>query len=207
MEQFIILIDSHVHIYNCYDIKRFFDCAIKNFIHKSKKIGSEKIGSEKFIGILFLTETKDDNYFQRLKENEFKDELKEVDLKVISHKEEHSIVYKYSNNIYLIIISGKQIITSEKIEVLALGTIENLNYGEGLKETVEKIKLIGALPVLPWGVGKWVGKRGRIIKNFLEDNSNTKYFLGDNSGRPSFLPTPKQFKLANEKGILIFGGL
>ena len=200
MEKFLILVDSHVHIYSCYNVKRFFNFAIKNFKSESKKLGSEK-----FIGIIFLTETKNDNYFTKLKENQFNNELETISLEPIESSEENSIVYKYEDN-YLIIISGKQIITSEKLEVLALGATEALNYNESLGKSIEKINSIGALPVIPWGVGKWVGKREKIIKNFLETNGDLKYFLGDNSGRPIFWSTPKLFEIAGGKGLFTLRG-
>ena len=60
MESFI-LIDSHVHLVSAFSVKKFFYYAIKNFVNESKKLGVEK-----FIGVLFLTETKKDNYFSKL---------------------------------------------------------------------------------------------------------------------------------------------
>ena len=200
MEQNLILIDSHVHIYDCFNIRRFFESALNNFNFQCIKAGFTN-----FIGILFLTETKNDNYFTKIKGNLFNKELIELFLKPINNNEEHSLVYNYNDN-YLVLISGKQIITSEKIEVLALGTTKNLDYGESLIDSIIKIKSIGALPVLPWGVGKWFGKRGKIIANFIENCRDVKYFLGDNSGRSSFLLFPKQFRIANKKGIRILRG-
>jgi len=201
MKQITILVDSHVHIYSCYSVKRFFDFAIKNFIIESKKLNSKK-----FVGVLFLTETKNDNYFRKLRENQFDNELDNVNLKLIKSEENNSLVYRYNDDTYLIIISGKQIITSEKLEVLALGTTKDLDYGESLRKSVEKINSVGALPVIPWGVAKWIGKRERIIKNFLETNIELKYFLGDNSGRPVFWSTPKLFKIARAKGVMTLRG-
>ncbi len=201
MEPSLILIDSHVHIYDKYDIKRFFYCVLKNFRKESKKLGFEN-----FKGILFLTETKNDDYFSKLNENYFENELKELYLTKINNNESGSVVYKAKDNNYLIIISGKQIITSEKLEVLALGKTKNLDYGESLRASIEKINSLGALPIIPWGVGKWFGKRKKIIENVLEHNRDIKYFFGDNSGRPVFWATPKLFKTAGNKGILILRG-
>jgi hypothetical protein len=200
MEKSLILIDSHVHIYDCYNIKRFFYSALTNFTHSSTNLGCDK-----FIGILFLTETRNDNYFQALKKKQFDFELKELNLKKIETNELNSVAYQ-SNNNYLIIISGKQIITSENLEVLALGTTDNLNYGGSLKDSIEKINSIGALPVLPWGVGKWLGRREKIIKDFLENKADMKYFLGDNGGRPIFWSTPGMFEVAEGKGIAVLRG-
>ena len=195
-----LLIDSHVHIYNCFSIRSFFANALNNF-----RIQCLNSGFKNFIGILFLTETKDYNYFSRIKQNHFKKELDELGLKLIQNNEVDSLVYKSIENNYIVLIAGKQIITLEKLEVLALGTVENLDYGKSLQDSIEFINSIGALPVLPWGVGKWIGTRGQIIKDFIENNKN-KIFLGDNSGRPVFWLNPGQFKLANTKGIIIIRG-
>jgi hypothetical protein len=127
-------------------------------------------------------------------------------LQLVKNNEEYSIVYKYNDDAYLVLISGKQIITSEKLEVLALGTTEELDYNQCLKKSVEKINSIGAIPVIPWGVGKWTGKRKRIIINFLETNIELKYFLGDNSGRTIFWSTPKLFKIADNTGVITLRG-
>ena len=201
MNPSLILIDSHVHIYDKYDIKRFFYYALLNFQKESNKLGFEN-----FTGVLFLTETKNENYFSKLNENYFKNELSELYLSKINSNESNSIVYKSLNNNYLIIISGKQIITSENLEVLALGCAKNLNYGETLKECIQKLNSLGVIPVIPWAVGKWTGKRKKIIEKFMENNSDQKYFLGDNSGRPVFWAAPKLFKTAGNKGVSILRG-
>ena len=50
-----------------------------------------------------------------------------------------------------------------------------------------------ALPVVPWGFGKWAGRRGRILAQFLAGPDSHQLFLGDNGGRPWFWPTPRLF--------------
>ncbi|MFZ0456550.1 MAG: hypothetical protein WAM24_22565 [Ignavibacteriaceae bacterium] len=201
MTSSLILIDSHVHIYDKFDIKRFFYCALKNFGKESKKLGHKC-----FKGVLFLTETKNEDYFSKLEKNIFENELNGLSLIKVKNNENSSIVYKTQDDNHLIIISGKQIITSENLEVLALGRTKNLDYGYTLKKSVEKINSLGALPIIPWGVGKWIGKRKEIVENFLENNGDLKYFFGDNSGRPVFWAKPGLFRIAANKGIVILRG-
>jgi len=64
----------------------------------------------------------------------------------------------------------------------------------------------GGIPVVPWGFGKWMGKRGNILSEFLEKGSSFPLFLGDNSGRPSFLPRPPQFRMGKENGVQVLPG-
>ena len=60
--------------------------------------------------------------------------------------------------------------------------------------------------VLPWGFGKWTFGRGAIINSFLESKEHPELFLGDNSGRPDFLPKSHLFAKAREKGIRVLPG-
>jgi hypothetical protein len=89
------------------------------------------------------------------------------------------------------VIAGQQIITSENLEVLALGTIRRFDYGKSILKTIKQIKEQDALPVIPWGVGKWFGKRGKVVKSLIGNHAD--FFLGDNSGRPVFWITPSIF--------------
>src|SRR4030095_13902120 len=65
----------------------------------------------------------------------------------------------------LLVIAGHQIVTSERIEVLAIACIENIADGLTLDATITAVRDAGAIPVLPWGVGKGSGERGRFVAN------------------------------------------
>jgi hypothetical protein len=43
----------------------------------------------------------------------------------------------------------------------------------------------GAFPVLPWGFGKWWGKRGRLVRQLVRTPPVPHLALGDNAGRPA----------------------
>ena len=160
MEQNLTLIDSHVHIYDCFNIKRFFESALNNF-----NFYCIKAGFNNFIGFLFLTETKNDNYFNKIKGNLFDKEFNELVLKPINTNEETSLVYTFNNN-YLVLIAGKQIITSEKIEVLALGTIKKLDDGESLKDSIMEIKSKRSIACITMGSWEMVWRKGQNYNRF-----------------------------------------
>ncbi len=69
---------------------------------------------------------------------------------------------------------------------------------------IDDVNASGCIPVIPWGFGKWTGKRGRIIKGLLEKEQS--FFLGDNSGRSELLPYPSHFTHALERGVKILPG-
>ena len=64
----------------------------------------------------------------------------------------------------------------------------------------------GGLAVLPWGFGKWWGRRGRVLDRFLETADPGRVFLGDNGGRFAGAGEPRQFALARRRSIPILPG-
>ncbi len=89
--------------------------------------------------------------------------------------EENSLLCFNSNGHKIFFIAGRQIVTSEKLEVLALGLREDFKDNKPIEEVIDYIILKNALPVIPWGVGKWSGKRGAIVENLIEQNP--KFFF------------------------------
>lgn len=58
----MILVDAHVHIYDCFDLETFLDSALKNFKAEAACYGQE----DSFTALLLLTETAKENWFHRL---------------------------------------------------------------------------------------------------------------------------------------------
>jgi hypothetical protein len=106
----------------------------------------------------------------------------------------------------LLLVAGRQMATREGLEVLALGTADTLPDGLPLPAAVAAAQAAGALPVIPWGFGKWWFYRGRLLRELLEATGREEVLLGDNGGRPSFAPRPKLFTLAESLGIPVLPG-
>lgn len=204
MQNSIFLIDFHVHIHNCFNLDEFFHNVFLNFSKCAKLIGK----SQKWTGVLFLSEIKEVNYFDSLKES-LKCNKPIIDsnkYKILETSEDCSIIISNKCDEKVIIIAGKQIITEDKVEVLALGTTNEFNNGYSLSITIEEINKVNAIPVLPWGVGKWLGKRKKIVQQYLAENNEQRYFIGDNSGRPRFWSEPNLFKLGNQSNHFVLRG-
>ncbi len=106
----------------------------------------------------------------------------------------------------LILIAGRQIVTQEKLEVLALLTRHQFSDGLPLEKTVRQISSKGGIPVIPWGAGKWMGQRGKVLKKFLHEKHLFNFFLGDNGGRPSFWRKGAHFEVAKKMAIQTLRG-
>jgi hypothetical protein len=104
------------------------------------------------------------------------------------------------------LIAGRQIVTAERLEILGLGLLECPQDGQPISDVVKIVLDRGAIPVLPWGFGKWLGARRRVVNETMSVFSGGSLYLGDNSGRPGILPTPPEFALANSLGMKILPG-
>jgi hypothetical protein len=65
------------------------------------------------------------------------------------------------------------------------------------RELVETTLAAGALAALPWGAGKWLGPRGRIVRTLADDaalREHPLFFLGDSAQRPAPWLEPRVFR-------------
>jgi hypothetical protein len=200
----LILVDGHVHIHNCCDLTYFLDSAFQNFTVASKAWKSSTFDA--YIGALLLAESAGANWFARLERHVNCDNGEIGGWRLIRTAENCSLLGQRSAAETILVIAGRQIVTAEKLEVLALCTDDSFEDGLPLDETVGNARKAGSLVVLPWGTGKWWGKRGKILQRFLESQPPNDIFLGDNSGRPIFWRNPAHFKRAWARGIRILPG-
>jgi len=191
MQNSMILVDAHVHLYPDVPADNVFDAAYKNF----SAAAADKKSQDNFFGVLMLADEDDTAVsglslfwqYEQLSENE-------------------SFLAKRNDGHLLWVIRGRQIVTAEGLEVLALATNTVFKDGDSIRDVIENVRASGAIPVLPWGVGKWTGKRGRIISDLISDCRDREFFLGDNSGRPRFWRHPRHFEQSIQKGIPILPG-
>jgi 2-polyprenyl-3-methyl-5-hydroxy-6-metoxy-1,4-benzoquinol methylase len=179
-----LLVDAHVHLHDCFDLAQFLEAARSNFEQQSRRLGQSATG------ILLLTEVRGVQAFSKLvrEQKQLNQQLSEWE---ISPTEEAlSLRLTHRSGQMLVIIAGRQVVTQEGIEVLTLITQDTVEDGLSLEETLKGALAADSLPVLPWGVGKWIGKRGTLVQSKLQEPSGTTLFAGDNGGRPGFWPLP-----------------
>ena len=202
----MILIDAHVHIYDNFDLRTFLDSAFVNFRTEAARLGH----GGTFTAILLLTETAKDNWFQRLDEYTCQGlgvgGRSTCQWRFYKTSEACSLCARGADSQILFVIAGRQIVTAEDLEVLALATEKKFEDGAPLEEIIRTVSGSGAIPVVPWGPGKWMGKRGVLLTQLLNGPEIPGLFLGDNGNRPYFWPNPSHFKLAEKKGIRVLPG-
>ena len=196
----ITLIDTHVHYYPFCTFQEYFDAAYSNMQTAAKKLNS----LQTFTPILCLLETQTSHWYQDLLA--IAASRKQIGNWQIKSLDNDQLLRLTNNNkSELLLLPGQQIITSENLELLIIGATNKISHKNPAHFYIEKYS-DDLLVIIPWGVGKWLGSRGRIVSNLIHQQSNYKFALGDNSGRASAWKYVPQFNQARHQGINILAG-
>jgi hypothetical protein len=202
----MVLADAHVHVYGCFNLAQFLESAFANFQRQAQASDPHA----DFDALLFLTETAADNWFRALRNQALTGTSTGLEVGAdwvfSATRENCSLRAQGPDGQRLVLIAGRQVVTAERLEVLALCTSDFFPDGPTLSQVVSSVRNVNGIPVIPWGAGKWTGNRGEILTEFLQEQKHGNIFLGDNSGRPTFWRRPHHFKLAQTKGIRILPG-
>jgi hypothetical protein len=104
------------------------------------------------------------------------------------------------------LIAGRQIVTAEHLELLALSVDLDLPDGLPVREALAAIHQAGGIPALAWSPGKWSGARGRLVRELLESACPSGFLLGDTSLRPNSWPTPLLIRDGLTRGFRVLQG-
>jgi len=199
--QVLTLCDAHVHIYDCFDLDTFLHSAWKNF-----RIAATGAGAQSYSAILMLSETQEDQWFLKLSEAAASGDTLGTTWSFTKTAEANSVRADCNTAGTLFILAGRQIVSSENLEILALATDYEQPDGTHAEAIVEAAAKAGGLVVAPWGVGKWWGARGRLLSDLLQNFPADTLLLGDNGGRPWFMGTPRHFVSAQTQRRKILPG-
>jgi len=195
----VVAVDSHVHFHDVSDPDALLASALAAL--------RRNLGDKPLTAALLLTEPAARPTFATLRELAARGlPGATASWRLEATGETISLQARNRNGDTIYLIAGQQLVTAENLEVLALCALPELPDGLDLQATVRRVRQAGGLPLLPWGVGKWLGRRGRIISEFLAGVRNEPLFVGDNGGRPAFWLSVPQFRQATAGGIRILRG-
>ena len=104
-------------------------------------------------------------------------------------------------------VPGRQIVTAEGLEVLGLGLTRPVAGGLPSAETIRRVAAAGAVPVLPYGVGKWLGRRGALVRALAADPAMpADLAFGDISGRLGLFGRPALLTGLEAGGRIVLPG-
>ena len=188
-----IVADTHVHVYPCYDAHEVFTSAFACL---------KQLGGPDAAGAILLTERFDCHFFQGLGEGRVK--VPTFGISALSDGRSARVTNAGGDTLY--VIAGRQIVTQERLEVLALTIDAAIPDGKPVRAVLSEIREQGGVPVLSWAPGKWFGKRGEIVRDLIDTLSPRDFILGDTTLRPTVWPEPALMRRASEKGFRIVAG-
>jgi hypothetical protein len=195
-----LAIDCHLHFYPFYNETIFFDSLCFN-LNSGCVTNTGDLDQLERIGI--LTEGSGTNTFSRWSGANIPDSSGYTFTRT---NEPYSLALNFKGKRRALIIAGKQIITSERIEVLTAGAGRNIPDGQPLADVVSRLSDAAELVILPWGAGKWLGRRGRLIEKLVKTRKEPFLFLADNPARPKWWPAPRSFGIFSARGGTILRG-
>ena len=195
-----VLADTHVHLYECYDLNKVFRAAFNN-------LGSlkthEGISRDAALA-LFLSERQGCNFFEQLMSGRLRPSGQNYSIEQSSEKNVLIVSDREGGQLYL--IAGRQIVSRERLEVLALTADLNIPDGGNIHDLIRQIIAGGGVPVLPWAPGKWFGDRGEIVLSVFDSIPSHQLLVGDTSMRPLGWGEPAIMRYAERKGVKILAG-
>lgn len=187
-------VDGHVHFHDRALVAVTLDSALANF----DRVIPPDTGLR---GVLLLTQAVNERVFE---EFEAGATAGAWSLRALADEPQTLIARK--DEATLAIVCGRQVRASNGLEVLALGTRETIPDGMSLEDSVAAARVTGAVTVLPWGFGKWIGARGKLIRAVLRKNGPDVLFVGDNGGRLASVAAPILMRQAVHEGFKVLPG-
>lgn len=206
-----IFLDAHVHIHRDFPLEELLDAALINFQAAAAVAGD----SESRDGVLLLTESVGVSVFSELEAIAGSDTAAPSAPRTggagrwqyHSVGESNGLLACNAQGECLYLFAGQQLISSEQLEVLCLcTTLECADRTLTLDEMITQVWEAGGVAVVPWGVGKWIGRRGAILDRLIDDGHRYPVILGDNGNRPLFWPYPRHLAAGERRGLPVISG-
>lgn len=196
-----LLVDAHAHLHSSFDIDRFLEAAAQNLETAAAELGVPWPA----VGVLCLMDVRGQRSLLALRDG-FAGGKGSAWSGLATAEGGLSLVLRRTDGLELVLVAGRQLVTAEDLEILALGCDAELSDGLEFAETLAAVRQIDALPIVAWGLGKWSFRRGRLVSSALEGLAPGSLFLGDTPHRPRAAPRPRLFRRAEELGLHVLPG-
>ena len=192
-----LIADTHVHLYPCYDLDHAFRRLSSNLSRLAAGYNTESSL------VAVLTERHDCHFFSQLRDGTRRPLSPSITIEASAEPDCVKICWD-GTEFYL--FSGRQVITLERIEILALTV--NVDIPDGLlaNDIVTRIDDEGGLPVLSWAPGKWFAGRGAIVRELFRRAEPGTLLAGDTTLRPVGWATPVLMRAASRQGLRVIAG-
>lgn len=193
----MIYLDSHVHIYDTYDIDRLFEALVSRRAAAGATIAMvlvERQGQQRFSAWAAAAGS------ERARETRLGGRWQPA------RTPDPLTVVMSDGHREVTVFAGRQVAARERVEALGLLTATAPEDGLPLAATLDGLRQAGALPVLAWGVGKWLFGRARLVRRTLARATPATLLVGDSALRPVGWLTPRPMAAARRRGFRVLCG-
>ena len=201
----IIAADGHVHVYPAYDIL----LVLRNLIQNLDRLAAAGFGGAKTMGagiqkLAFLAESRQHNFFGSLQNRD--QALIRQGIEITGGPDPICVTVVLRAVGRICLVAGRQIVTRERLEILALAMRTMIPDGLPAGEVIRRVIEAGGIPVLAWSPGKWLFARRRSVRDLIASDQGRVLRLGDTTLRPTLWPEPALMKLARARGMPVIPG-
>lgn len=180
-----IYCDTHVHCYDFSEFETVLDRAYENITGQSFDVDNDAL-------VLFFTDGIHDKTWSKL--ITLKDQRGAFEYwKIEASSDSTMLIARHQDTKAKVhLMAARQLNSSERLEFLVLGFSGDDDDGETGQSIVERLAHEYLL-ICPWGVGKWLFSRGKILSDLIRKYP-TQLYLGDNGGRPKVWASIPHFR-------------
>jgi hypothetical protein len=195
-----ILADTHVHLYPCYDLALALRRLQENLVRLADSV-TPRGGA---VLAACLSERHDCRYFRRLCDGAWGPSELGAGVDPAADPGCLRLTFEAGPPVHL--FAGRQIVSRERVEILALASDALIPDGLTACETVQRVLDAEGLPVLAWAPGKWWLRRGTIVRALLARFPPGRLLLGDSTLRPALWLEPGLMRAAAARGFGVVAG-
>ncbi len=190
-----VRLDTHVHLYEQYSVKRWCEAIVRNF-----RLGPESIG------VVIVVDRAGQDSFARLRMEVPSFGTWNESLVRGQEAADSLVAEVRMNGTTFFVVRGVQYVSAEGIEVLGWGAHRNAPDGASAAELIQLVLWDGGVACLPWSPGKWLGRRGQVVSTLIHSSSTEAVVFGDISIRTRIGPPSLLLRRARRAGFTVLSG-
>jgi len=192
-----VFADTHLHLYPDYDLPGALATLGGNLAR-----GAAQTGAQAAAG--FFAERQGGRLFSPLRSGELRPAHGPWEVR--AGAEPGAALLVADGRAVAHLFDGRQIVTAERIEILALASSVEIPDGLPAARVVDAVLAAGGVPVVGWSPGKWWFARGEVIRALLRERRPGELLFGDTAMRPAGSPEPALMRRARRLGFSVIAG-
>jgi hypothetical protein len=192
-----VIADTHVHLYPCHDTALALASLAANLAAGAAAAGAGTAAA-------LFAERRDCRLFAKLRSGELRPA--HGPFTVRAGAEPGTALLLEGGRPVAHLFDGRQIVTAERVEILALAASVEIPDGLPADRVVAAILDAGGVPAVGWSPGKWWFARGAVIGALLRGRRPGELLLGDTALRPARSPEPSLMRAARRAGFAVVAG-